>query len=88
MSESLFTDASKRLANALKYVSISEDASERLKFPKTSLSVSIPVRLDNGSLRIFQGYRVRYDDTRGPGKGGVAIIPALPWMKCNPLLFG
>lgn len=71
MSESILADASKRLETALKYVSISEDAIEYLKFPQTSLSVSIPVRMDDGSLRIFQGYRVRYDDTRGPGKGGV-----------------
>ncbi|MEB3250266.1 MAG: Glu/Leu/Phe/Val dehydrogenase, partial [Merismopediaceae bacterium] len=87
MSESLFTDASKRLANALKYVSISEDASERLKFPKTSLSVSIPVRLDNGALRIFQGYRVRYDDTRGPGKGGVRYHPRVTMDEVQSLAF-
>ena len=68
MSESLLADASKRLELPLKYVSISEDALGRLKYPKASLNVSIPVRMDDGSLRIFQGYRVRYDDTRGPGK--------------------
>ncbi|MFO0279912.1 MAG: glutamate dehydrogenase, partial [bacterium] len=43
MSKSLFTDASSRLERALKYVSISDDAIERLKYPKASLSVSIPV---------------------------------------------
>ena len=53
MFDSLLADASKRLDQALKYVSISEDASERLKYPKASLSVSIPVRMDDGSLRIF-----------------------------------
>lgn len=61
---SLFADASQRLENALQYVSISEDAIERLRYPKASLSVSIPVRMDNGSLKIFTGYRVRYDDTK------------------------
>ena len=71
----LLADASTRLEKALKYTSISDDAIERLKHPKTSLSVSIPVRMDDGSLRIFQGYRVRYDDTRGPGKGGVRYHP-------------
>ena len=70
MSESLFADASLRLEKALKHAEISPDASDRLKFPKASLRVSIPVRLDDGSLRVFQGYRVRYDDTRGPTKGG------------------
>lgn len=71
MAQSLFSDASQRLDAALEYASISEDAIERLKLPKSSLKVSIPVRMDNGELRIFPGYRVRYDDTRGPTKGGI-----------------
>ncbi len=86
-SLSLLSDASKRLEKAIKYVSISEDASERLKHPKTSLSVSIPVRMDNGSLRIFQGYRVRYDDTRGPGKGGVRYHPNVSMDEVQSLAF-
>ena len=71
MSQSLFSDASQRLDEALEYASISDDAIERLKLPKSSLKVSIPVRMDSGELRIFPGYRVRYDDTRGPTKGGI-----------------
>lgn len=87
MSRSLLADASIRLETALKYVSISEDASERLKYPKASLSVSIPVRMDDGSLRIFQGYRVRYDDTRGPGKGGVRYHPNVCMDEVQSLAF-
>ncbi|GBF82132.1 Glu/Leu/Phe/Val family dehydrogenase [Aphanothece sacrum] len=85
--EKLLDDASKRLEKALKYVSISDDASQRLKHPKTSLSVSIPVRMDDGSLRIFQGYRVRYDDTRGPGKGGVRYHPNVTMDEVQSLAF-
>ncbi|HIK10965.1 MAG TPA: Glu/Leu/Phe/Val dehydrogenase [Oscillatoriaceae cyanobacterium M33_DOE_052] len=87
MSESLFADASKRLARAMKYVSISDDALEYLKYPKSSLTVSIPVRMDDGSLRIFQGYRVRYDDTRGPGKGGVRYHPNVSLDEVQSLAF-
>ncbi|NEP08709.1 MAG: Glu/Leu/Phe/Val dehydrogenase [Symploca sp. SIO2C1] len=87
MSDSLFIDASKRLKAALKYVSISDDASERLKYPKVSLSVSIPVRMDDGSLKIFQGYRVRYDDTRGPAKGGVRYHPNVSLDEVQSLAF-
>lgn len=87
MSKSLFTDASSRLERALKYVSISDDAIERLKYPKASLSISIPVRMDNGTLRIFQGYRVRYDDTRGPGKGGVRYHPNVSIDEVQSLAF-
>ncbi len=84
---SLLADASKRLEQALKYTSLSEDAIERLRHPKTSLTVSIPVRMDNGSLQVFQGYRVRYDDTRGPGKGGVRYHPNVTLDEVQSLAF-
>lgn len=87
MSATLLADASVRLENALKHVNISEDAIERLKYPKTSLMVSIPVRMDDGSLKIFRGYRVRYDDTRGPGKGGVRYHPNVSLDEVQSLAF-
>ena len=87
MPHSLLADAKVRLEKALKYVSISEDASERLKYPKAGLSVSIPVRMDDGSLRIFPGYRVRYDDTRGPGKGGLRYHPNVSLDEVQSLAF-
>lgn len=87
MSDSLFADASRRLERALKYVSLSEDTIERLKHPKSSLIVSIPVRMDDGSLRIFQGYRVRYDNTRGPSKGGVRYHPEVSLDEVQSLAF-
>ena len=87
MSDSLFADATQRLDLALKYVSISEDAIERLKFPKASLRVSVPVRMDDGSLRIFQGFRVRHDDTRGPTKGGIRYHPNVSLDEVQSLAF-
>ncbi len=87
MTTSLFSDASQRLEKALKYVSISDDAAEHLKYPKASLQVSIPVRMDNGSLRVFQGYRVRYDDTRGPTKGGIRYHPNVSMDEVQSLAF-
>lgn len=87
MSDSLFADASRRLEKALKYVSLSEDTKERLKHPKASLIVSIPVRMDDGSLRVFQGYRVRYDDTRGPTKGGIRYHPNVSIDEVKSLAF-
>jgi len=71
VTDSLLTDASSRLTEALQHARISDDALERLRFPKSTLKVSIPVRMDDGSLRTFRGYRVRYDDSRGPTKGGI-----------------
>jgi glutamate dehydrogenase (NADP+) len=87
MSEALLTDAGKRLAQALKHTQLSEDAVESLKYPKSSLTVSIPVRMDDGSLKVFQGYRVRYDDSRGPGKGGVRFHPNVTLDEVQSLAF-
>lgn len=87
MSGSLLADAGQRLEQALKYTTISEDAIESLKYPQTSLNVSIPVRMDDGSLQVFQGYRVRYDDTRGPGKGGVRYHPSVTMDEVQSLAF-
>jgi len=87
MTQSLLTDANRRLERALKHVHISEDASERLRFPKASLKVSVPVRMDDGSLRVFEGYRVRYDDTRGPTKGGIRFHPHVTLDEVQSLAF-
>ena len=87
MAFSLLTDASRRLERALKHVSISDDAAERLKFPRASLKVSIPVRMDDGSLRVFEGYRVQFDNTRGPTKGGIRFHPQVSLDEVQSLAF-
>jgi len=71
MAQNVFTDALKRLEAASKFESVHAETLERLKEPKLFLEVNIPVRMDDGSLRIFKGFRCRYDDTRGPAKGGI-----------------
>jgi glutamate dehydrogenase (NADP+) len=71
MAEQLFFKACKRIAEVADFIKISDDIIERLKSPKSILEISIPVRMDNGALKIFQGFRVRYDDTRGPTIGGL-----------------
>ena len=44
---------------------------ERLKSPQRSLTVSLPIQMDNGHVKVFMGYRVQHDSARGPGKGGI-----------------
>ncbi len=48
---------------------------ERLKLPQRSLVVSLPVRMDDGRVEVFTGYRVQHDSSRGPSKGGVRYHP-------------
>ncbi len=87
MPVSLFSEASQRLEEAAKHVSISSDTIERLKYPKSSLTVSVPVRMDSGELKIFQGYRVRYNDMRGPTKGGIRYHPNVTLDEVTSLAF-
>ncbi|HEX6735610.1 MAG TPA: Glu/Leu/Phe/Val dehydrogenase dimerization domain-containing protein, partial [Azonexus sp.] len=44
---------------------------ETLRRPKRALIVDVPIRLDNGEIAHFEGYRVHHNTSRGPGKGGV-----------------
>lgn len=46
-----------------------------LRVPMRELRVSLPVRMDDGSIKLFQGFRVQYNDARGPTKGGIRYHP-------------
>jgi glutamate dehydrogenase (NAD(P)+) len=46
-----------------------------LKSPLRELHVSLPVRMEDGSVKVFQGFRVQYNDARGPAKGGIRFHP-------------
>jgi glutamate dehydrogenase (NADP+) len=84
---SLLNDANQRLTEALKYTPLSADAIAALQHPKANLTVSIPVRMDDGHLEVFQGYRVHYDNTRGPYKGGVRFHPNVNLDEVQSLAF-
>jgi glutamate dehydrogenase (NAD(P)+) len=54
---------------------LSEDMREILRQPKRELTVNFPVRLDNGRIKTFTGYRVQHNVNRGPAKGGIRFSP-------------
>jgi glutamate dehydrogenase (NAD(P)+) len=54
---------------------IPADDRDRLKFPKRSMTVALPVRLDNGAVKVFSGYRVQHHLTLGATKGGLRYHP-------------
>jgi glutamate dehydrogenase (NAD(P)+) len=56
-------------------INLSEDMREILRQPKRELIVNFPVRLDNGRVRTFTGYRVQHNVNRGPAKGGIRYGP-------------
>jgi glutamate dehydrogenase (NAD(P)+) len=57
------------------YLQIPADDRDRLKYPKRSVSVAIPIHRDDGSTKVFQGYRVQHHLTLGPTKGGIRYHP-------------
>ncbi len=87
MSESIFEDALSRLDEAKAFSHAEEETIERLRHPQSTFEFSIPVRMDDGSLKIFTGYRVRYNDSRGPTKGGIRYHPSVTIHEVKALAF-
>lgn len=67
----LYRNTIKTVENAAKIIKMNDKAVERLKSPRRALVVSVPVRMDDDSLKVFSGYRVQHNHTLGPFKGGI-----------------
>src|SRR5580704_4908374 len=70
-----FRMACQQFDSVAEYWQIAEDERARLKFPKRSMTVALPVHLDNGTTRMFTGHRVQHHLTLGPTKGGLRYHP-------------
>ncbi|MGQ9586144.1 MAG: Glu/Leu/Phe/Val family dehydrogenase [Anaerolineae bacterium] len=77
MSEQLnpFKIAQAQLDQAAAILRLEPALHELLRWPQRELHVTFPVKMDDGSTRIFQGFRVQYNDARGPTKGGIRFHP-------------
>ena len=60
---------------------------ERLRHCKRILTVSVPVRMDDGSLKVFEGYRIQHNLDRGPAKGGIRFHPQVSLDEVKALAF-
>ncbi len=70
-----FEMAKKQVDIAAKYLNLDPGSIEKLKNTKRELIVHFPVQMDDGSLKIFTGYRVQHNVARGPAKGGIRYHP-------------
>ncbi len=70
-----FQIAQRQLDRAALKLDLDPDLHALLKGPQRSLEVRFPVRMDDGSMQVFTGYRVQYNDARGPTKGGLRFHP-------------
>ena len=70
-----FEIARERLRSAADYLDLDAPTRDLLCNPMREYHFSIPVRMDHGGVQVFRGYRVQYNDARGPGKGGIRFHP-------------
>lgn len=71
LNHPLFLNAIESIEQAAKLINCDKNVLERLKKPKRCIAVSVPVRMDNYEVKVFTGYRVQYNSTLGPYKGGI-----------------
>ncbi len=69
--------AQKQVKDACEALGYGESVYELLKEPKRFIEISIPVKMDDGSVKVFKGYRSMHSDAVGPGKGGISFHPGV-----------
>ncbi len=70
-----FAMAQAQFDKAADFLELDEPTRELLRNPLREYHFSIPVRMDDGRVKVFQGFRVQHNDARGPGKGGIRFHP-------------
>jgi len=70
-----FIMAQKQFDNAAELLELDPATRDLLRVPLREYQFSIPVRMDDGQVKVFRGFRVQHNDARGPGKGGIRFHP-------------
>ncbi len=76
-----------RLDDAAAHLNLDGDVLEKLKYPRETTKVRLMIRMDDGSRKSFMAWRCRYDDTRGPTKGGIRFHPESTIEEVETLAF-
>ena len=71
-----FEMAQRQFDHVAELLKLDPQVREILRWPLREYAFRIPVRMDDGSIRVFQGFRVQHNDARGPAKGGIRFHPA------------
>ena len=77
MSGSAWQQALEQLDQAARIMNLDPNVHEVLRYPKRTLEVAIPIRLDDDTVKVFTGYRVHHNTSRGPSKGGIRYHPGV-----------
>jgi glutamate dehydrogenase (NAD(P)+) len=76
-AESAWEIALSQLDDAARLMNLEPKVHEILRHPRRALEVAVPTRMDDGSVRVFTGFRVHHNTSRGPSKGGIRYHPAV-----------
>ena len=71
-----FKMAQQQFDHVAKLLNLDPQVAEILRWPLREYHFRIPVRMDNGLIRVFEGFRVQHNDARGPNKGGIRFHPS------------
>ena len=83
----VYDNALRQLETAAKVMDLHPDTLAKLSSPERVVMASLPVKMDNGTLRMFQAYRVQYNSARGPYKGGIRFHPQVSLDEVKALSF-
>jgi len=93
----VFRMACRQFDQAADAINLPESLRDRTKYPKRCFAVALPIRRDDGSVTVYEGYRVQHNLSTGPGKGGIRFhrdvtigeVAALAmWMSGKCFLMG
>jgi glutamate dehydrogenase/leucine dehydrogenase len=87
MNMSAFSIAMRQFDEAAKILNLTGDQVAMIKEPRRVTQVNLPVRMDDGSIRIFKGYRCQHSTVRGPAKGGIRFHPDVNEDEIKALAF-
>lgn len=87
LNKNPFENAISQLERAAKVKTFNKEFLARLAKPEREIQISIPVKMDDGKLEIFEGYRVQYNNARGPYKGGIRYHPNTEINEVRALAF-
>jgi len=83
----MLKEAKTQLDAAFKYAEIDSESWEKLQYPQRTIQCSLPMRHDDGTLKVYKAFRCQYDSTLGPCKGGIRFHPNVDRDHCEALAF-
>ena len=82
-----FENAMLQLEKAAKVINLNPDVLKLLQAPERIIQLKVPVKMDGGEIKIFDGYRVQYNNLAGPYKGGIRYFPSVDLDEVKALAF-